>query len=130
MMRKFVSMFLLVLFGLTMFAVPVFAEPPEAGGTDPVVQTPAEAPVVAAPTTTTVPSNTTAADPGKKIGGITDKISGLGAGLVVLMITVAGIVMMFSGAQGKKLLIWAIAGAAVVLGGWKLIVELVQFLVQ
>lgn len=67
-------------------------------------------------------------------GGFLDKLSGkladLGSSLVPVMLIVAAVVLMFSARHGKQMLVWIVAGAFLALGGWKLLVDLVRYILQ
>lgn len=47
-----------------------------------------------------------------------------------MVLIVVAIVLMFSGRLSKNLLVWAVVGAALLLGGWKLIVGLVKYILE
>jgi len=73
---------------------------------------------------TTIPE---ASAPVEKVGGMASRVSNLGVALIPLILIVAGIVMMFSGKVGNKLLVFGLIGAGILLGGWKLLVEIVMY---
>lgn len=58
------------------------------------------------------------------------KMTDLGSSLVPVMLIVAAVVLMFSARHGKQMLVWIIAGAFLALGGWKLLVDLVKYILQ
>jgi hypothetical protein len=58
------------------------------------------------------------------------KVTDLGSSLVPVMLIVAAVVLMFSARHGKQMLVWIIAGAFLALGGWKLLVDLVRYILQ
>jgi len=67
---------------------------------------------------------------GQKVEGIADKLTALAPSVVYLMLIVAGFVLIFSQKAGSKLLVLVIAGALLLFGGWRLILDLVKYLLQ
>jgi len=129
---------MLALFILVAVALPALAQQdaaaPAAAGQGQQVQAPA-APAAQAPAAQSAPAVTTVpgasyADPVEKATGVGKKVEGLGAALIPIMLIVAGVALMFSGAKGKQLLVMVIAGAAIILGGWRLIVDVIRYLLQ
>ena len=68
--------------------------------------------------------------PGDFLGRTGGKLADLGEKLVPVVLVVAAIVLMFSAKHGKHLLIWVIAGAFLLLGGWKLILGLIKYILE
>jgi hypothetical protein len=68
--------------------------------------------------------------PGDFLGRTGGKLADLGEKLVPVVLIVAAIVLMFSARHGKNLLVWAVVGAALLLGGWKLIVGLIKYILE
>lgn len=68
--------------------------------------------------------------PGDFLGRTGGKLADLGEKLVPVLFIVAAIVLMFSARHGKNLLIWAVAGAFLLLGGWKLVVGLIKYILE
>ncbi|NPV72314.1 MAG: hypothetical protein HPY89_00670 [Pelotomaculum sp.] len=64
----------------------------------------------------------------QKVGGIGDKLTDLAAALVPIGLIAAAVALMFSARTGQKLLIYVVAGAALALGGWKLIVDIIRYI--
>lgn len=89
--------------------------------------------LLAAPTTALAQQDQAAQvaqQPGDRLGKATGKLEKLGESLTSLMLVVAAIVLMFSARHGRNLLIWVLAGAFLVLGGWKFLVELLKFMLD
>jgi hypothetical protein len=60
--------------------------------------------------------------------GLADKLAALGEPLLVLGLVAAGIVLLFSVQHGKRLLLYVLAGGFLLLGGWRLVVQLLKYL--
>jgi hypothetical protein len=72
----------------------------------------------------------TQGNPGDFLGRTAGKLNDLGGSLVPVLFIVAAIVLMFSARHGKNLLIWAVAGAFLLFGGWKLVVDFIRYLLS
>ncbi len=58
------------------------------------------------------------------------KLADLGSAIVPVVLVVAAIVLMFSARHGKNMLVWVVAGAFLLLGGWRLLVDLVKYILS
>lgn len=71
---------------------------------------------------------------GSSPAGFLDRLQGkladLGSAIVPVVLVIAAIVLMFSARHGKQMLVWVVAGAFLVLGGWRLLVDLVKYILQ
>jgi len=112
-----ITLIALILFALAAPAMPALAQPAQ----DP-----------AAGQATQVTQGQAAPSPavGQKVESIGDKLSALAPSVVYLMLIIAGFVLIFSAKAGSRLLVLVIAGALLLFGGWKLILDLVKYLLQ
>jgi hypothetical protein len=67
---------------------------------------------------------------GQAAQGLADKLTALGEPLLVVAIVVGALLLMFSAQLGKRILLYAAIGGFLLLGGWKLVVELIKYLLQ
>lgn len=67
---------------------------------------------------------------GQAAQGLAGKLAALGEPLLALAIVAGALLLMFSVQLGKRILLYAAIGGFLVLGGWKVIVELIKYLLQ
>ncbi|MBC7323930.1 MAG: hypothetical protein H5T99_01290 [Moorella sp. (in: Bacteria)] len=58
------------------------------------------------------------------------KLSDLATAIAPVMLVVAAIVLMFSARHGKQFLVWIVARAFLALGGWRLLVDLIRYVLS
>ncbi|BAF60670.1 hypothetical membrane protein [Pelotomaculum thermopropionicum SI] len=121
---RIITFALLILAALALVAGPAVATIPAESQTAQAAVY-AEAADTQAAQGTTLPES--APNVPEKVGGIGDKLTDLAAALVPVGLIVAAVALMFSAKTGQKLLIYVVAGAALALGGWKLIVDVIRY---
>jgi|GEM_PF-4819559 len=58
------------------------------------------------------------------------KLSDLATALAPVMLVIAGVVLMFSARHGKQLLVWIIAALFLIFGGWRILVDLIRYILS